>query len=478
MRYISSVGRDLNLRRIYLYRFTRIINAAVLLFFSNVVQPFTIDPIDLQTPSQSSDNCKQIYKSQSQLLSGKDTKQVAILPKPPKGIAILDPSYKSCRLRVTDFKNEPPKGFARNDYSRRQPFNADDSYMLVYARNGYWHLYETATQKYYKKLNLGGGSVEPQWHPSDPKSLFVLPNNGGLKISRYNIDSDRFTTVADFTDIISINGYPGKTSILDIWPKAARVWTKSEGSPSVDARYWAFQVETSKFSPLGLITYDLVDNVISGVFDFSKDGKGIGRPDHVSMSPSGDFVVPSWHVPNNCPNKYTHGTFKQPCGLMVYSRDFKTGFGITSRGPHSDIAIDKQGNDVIVISNYVTGYVEMHNLVNRKKTNLWKIYVGGSATAMHFSGKSYKKPGWVLVSTYATTKDTQWWTNKIMAVELNKRPLIYMISHTYTKDAGYWAEPHAVANRDFSKIIFNSNWLSATQEMDVYMIELPDNAIH
>lgn len=434
--------------------------------------------IDTQTLLDSKPDCPQLYKQPVKLLTGKDNSKITELSKPEKSSAQLDPNYNTCRIRVTDFKNEPPNGFARIDYSRRQAFNADDTYMLVYAKDGYWHLYETETQKYYKKLNLGGGSVEPQWHPEKPHLLYVLPNNGGLKISLYNIYSDKFNKVADFKSINLIKGFPGKFSIQDIWPTAARVWTKSEGSPSADARYWAFQVETSKFSPLGLITYDLKANVITGVFDFSKQGKGIGRPDHVSMSPSGRYIVPSWHIPNNCSKNSSRGTFEKPCGLMVYTIDFKSGFGITSRGPHSDIAIDRQGDDVIIISNYVTGYVEMHNLHNQKKTNLWKIYVGGSATAMHFSGKSFNKPGWVLISTYATTESIQWWTNKIMAVELKSHPLIYMIAHTYNYEAGYWAEPHAVVNRDLTKIVYNSNWLSSSQDVDVYMIELPDNLIH
>ena len=45
-------------------------------------------------------------------------------------------------VRATDHAVEPPSGFARNDYSRRQAFNANNTRVLVYSLNGAWHLYD------------------------------------------------------------------------------------------------------------------------------------------------------------------------------------------------------------------------------------------------------------------------------------------------------------------------------------------------
>jgi len=440
--------------------------------FSVLANNLAAESTNMQAP------CLDLYQSSFKLIAGKSHRTFTLPNKPVKNVPEIDSSFHTCRVRVTNFKSEPPKGFIRNDYSRRQPFNSDDSFLLTYAKNGYWHLYKTDNNEYYKRLNLGGGSVEPQWHPNKPNILFTLPNNGGLKMSAYDINRDRHDVIADFTDVNSIKGYKNSKSIHDIWPNAARVSTKNEGSPSKDARYWAFQVETSNFKSLGLITYDLQENIIMGVFDFLLDGNGIGGADHISMSPSGKFVVPSWHIPNNCPSEYSIGNTDEPCGLMVYTADFKKGFGITSRGPHSDIALNKNGNDVLVISNYITGYVEMYDLVTHEKTNLFSIYLDGSATAMHISGKAYNKPGWVLVSTYGTKKAPKWWSDKIFAVQLAKNPIIYNISHTYNTATEYWSEPHGVVNRDFTKIIFNSNWLNPDGDNEIYMIELPENAIN
>src|SRR5690606_5201710 len=73
------------------------------------------------------------------------TADVEELPRPGKGDSYRDPDYGVCVVRVTDHDHEPPTGFARNYYSRFQPFNADESLLLVFARNGEWHLYDSAT---------------------------------------------------------------------------------------------------------------------------------------------------------------------------------------------------------------------------------------------------------------------------------------------------------------------------------------------
>ena len=442
-----------------------------------VIEPVVTEPVVTEPVVAAPINaaCSALYSNTFALVSGLDQSPIANLSKPVKGVSALDPSYGTCMTRVTDFANEGPAGFARNDYSRRQAFNADESFLLIYAQDGYWHLYDATDLSYIRKLSLGGGSVEPQWHPTDPNLLFKLPNNGGLSIMTHNVLTDAVVTVADFRNVASINGYPGVTSIQGIWPNAARISTKNEGSPSKDARYWGLQVENSAFTAsYGAITYDLQTNTITGVYDFAANGTG--GPDHISMSPSGDYVVPSWNA-NKCANATNLGTTTNPCGLMAFSRDFSTAVGLSEIGPHSDVTTDINGNDVIVISNYQSGFVESIDLATGQVTNLFNIYVNNSATAMHISGKAYNKPGWVLISTYATTQADQWWTKKIIAVEIAANPRVLNISHTYSNEVSYWTQPQATVNKDFTKILFNSNWGSNSEDTDAYMIELPTTAL-
>jgi hypothetical protein len=44
------------------------------------------------------------------------------------------------------------------------------------------------------------------------------------------------------------------------------------------------------------------------------------------------------------------------------------------------------------------------------------------------------------------------------------------------EEADYWAEPHAAANRDLTRILFGSNWgRTGTGEVEMHMIVLPDD---
>ena len=426
------------------------------------------------------DICASFYASNFRLIEGKDTTPPRSgFGKPVKGVRYADPAYGTCVVRATDHDAQGLPGFARNDYSRRQPFNADDSNFLIYSQDGYWHLYKTSDLSYVRKL-FGGGGTEPQWHPSNPDLLYLFPNNGvGMTISTYNVRTGEKTVVADLRKLNGIAGHAGKTSLTEIWPDAYRAWTKSEGSPSADARYWGLQVETKDFQALGMITYDMETNTVTGVFDFRLDGNGMGRPDHISMSPSGKYIVPSWNAGGavNCASRSELGTRDNPCGLMAYSRDFSKAVGLTVRGPHSDIGLDANGRDVIVASDYDSGWVEMWDLETGAATKLWQIYEGGNGTAMHISAKNFNKPGWALISTYAE-KQPGWYVKKIMAVELKANPRILNIAHSYNEVETYFSETHAAVNRDFTRIMFNSNWNTANVDnIDAYMITLPADAV-
>lgn len=450
-------------------------DAALVIDYDN-----TMPDSDEGSSTVDSGPCAGAYQDGFELVEGKDATPESAMSKPVKGVPYTEPAYGTCVVRATDHEIEAPEGFARNDYSRRQAFNADGSKLLIHANNGHWHVYDANTLEYIRQLSMGGSDVEPQWHPTNSDLLYMFPQNGGMTIKQYNVVTDATSVVADFRSVSSIAGHPGKNSVQEIWTNAARIWTKSEGSPSADARYWGLMVETDSFGGLGMITYDMETNSITGVYDYASDGGGVARPDHVSMSPTGEYFVGSWYSPA-CSSSASLGTLNNPCGLMSFSRDFSSGTGLAKLGEHSDIALDADGNDAIVMSNYDTGYVEMYSLETGAATKLWNIYINGAATALHVSGKNYNKPGWVLISTYAVQNPQGaelWYENKIMAVEMTANPRIYNIAHTYNQTETYFSEPHSVVNRDFTRILTNSNWNTGNyMNTDAYMISLPETAI-
>lgn len=248
-----------------------------------------------------------------------------------------------------------------------------------------------------------------------------------------------------------------------LWPSAHAAWTRSEGSPSADGRYWAFLVDDDRWQGVGLFTYDLTHDRIVATYDLAGHGKP--RPDHLSMSPSGRHVVVSW---NDGPTAFT----RELTGPRLLQRS----------GEHSDIAVTAEGDDAYVAVDYKSndGSVFMVNLRTGQRTDLFPTYVAGTATALHISGKAYRRPGWALVSTYADygKAGQQWLHRRLFAVELKAKPRIVHLAHHHSRFAKYWTEPHASVNRDFTRLMFNSNWGTASEtDVDAYMVLLPPDTL-
>lgn len=366
--------------------------------------------------------------------------------RPLKGEIQADPNFGTCVVRATDHAAEPPSGFARNDYSRRQAFNSNNSRFIVYSLSGHWHLYDANTLQYLRQLSGPAGDAEPQWHPTDPQMLYFVPTNGGTVIKRLNVETNQSITVADFSGRLP-------------WSGVAHIWTKSEGSPSADGRYWCLQAETDSFGILGVFTYDLQTNQILGTRSMSE------RPDHVSMSASGRWCIVS-----------SDGVE----GTRAWDPAFSTYRQLHHKSEHSDAALGADGDDYFVFVNYQSnaGDLVMVNIDSNVRTTLFPTYVQGTATAYHVSGKAFSKPGWVLVSTYAHTGNELWLHERIMAVELAANPLIVNLAHHHSFANGYWTEPHASVSRDFTRVLFTSNWGStAAEDVDAYMVRLPPSLL-
>jgi hypothetical protein len=394
--------------------------------------------------------CDVFYGPNWKPLEGMQVATAPNLPRPAKGVPFRDPAHGTCVVRVTAHDKEPPKGFARNDYSRRQAFNADDTLVLVVAQDGHWHLYDANTWAHLDALKEIGGDAEPQWHPTDPNLLYFLPANGiGLKLFELNIRYGQMRTVADFGD-----------RLRKRWPRANAAWTRSEGSPSVDGRYWCFQVDDPDWQALGIFTWDMVQDRIIAMHDQPGD-----RPDHVSMSPGGGYCVVS-------------GDSK---GTTAYTRELTAPKTLLKGTEHSDLAFDAKGDEVYVAIDYDAsgGPVFMTDLRSGRRTELFRTYLDGTVTALHISGRAFKAPGWVLVSTYADEEKRghaglQWLHRRIFAVSLDSKPRIIPLAHHHSTYAKYFTEPHASVNRDLTRIMFNSNWgTSSETDVDAYMVILP-----
>jgi hypothetical protein len=428
--------------------------------------------------AQAQSVCSSFYSAGFTLSEGKVNPAMPALGKPAKGAVLREPNFNTCLVRATSHSTEPPSTFARNDYSRRQAFNADNTYFIVYSNDGWWHLYNANTLQHLRQLSPRvtapstpaqfhmAGDAEPQWHPTDPNVLYYLPTNGGTKLLKLDVRTNAYSIAADFA---------GK---LPSWgASAVHIWTKSEGSPSADGRYWGFQVENNSFGLLGYMVWDLQNNRLAGSYQSNS------RPDHSSMSASG-----RWYI-----------TSSDSIGTWAWSPDFTKKKKLHHKSEHSDLAFGPSLQDYYVSVDYQSnaGDVFFTNIDSCPavaasatdapicpRTVMFPSYVDGAATAMHFSGKGYSKPGWVAFSTYASSASRNgvypWFTNKIYALELTANPRAYALAYTRRTESagGYWSEPHASVSRDFTRVAFNSNWgVNNAEDIDTYVVQIPQSAL-
>src|SRR5690606_8363373 len=194
-------------------------------------------------------------------------------------------------------------------------------------------------------------------------------------------------------------------------------------------------------------------------------------------------------------------------GVWAWSADFSKKKKIDAYGGvHSDLAFGPEGHDYFVSVDYESDggdvyFVDLDACPNVSasttsapecpRTVLYSQYATGAWSTVHFSGKAFNKPGWILISSYDTHSNrgtVPWFTDTIFAMELKASPKAYPLAFTrrvapndtygQTGADAYWTEPHATVNRDFTRIAFNTNWgNSAGADVDVYMIELPANAL-
>lgn len=420
---------------------------------------------------------------------------VTSVPKPAKGVHSIDTDFNTCVARVSNHANDSDNivGRAVPVYSRRQVFNADNSRILLSAGDGELHLYDSADYTHIRRVQLQGGS-EFQWHPTNPNWLYRMDVNGGMQIYLHDIsnpDDSVFSVAVDFTNVASIDGYPGFTSVTQVWPGATRLSTAEEGAPSADGRYWAFNVfhyeeATTEETGYGMIVYDMQTNAIVGAYDYATDGGGIGSPNNVSMSPSGSHVVAIW-APPACDGvdgrPVGRGVLNNPCGTMSFNKQFTQATGLVVQGSHGDTATDENGRDVYVGIEYTDrGAIEIIDLetgylINDLETQVWN----GS---LHVSGRAYNKPGWVAISHYTTSQNNDWYENEVFLAKLDgSSTIVRLAKHhsdvTVIDDSGedYWRQPHATISRDGTRVIWGSNWDNNNRDLDSYMITLPVDAL-
>ena len=381
------------------------------------------------------------------------------MDEPTPRIPYRDPTFGTCVVRVTDREadlapDDASEGL-KNEYSRVQAFNSDETLLVARGLEATWYLYDARTLEPIRELGIGG-PVDPRWDAADPNTLYYTPDT---RLMALNVLTDETWVIHDFMNEIG-----------DYNPVA--VWGRWEGSPSADTRYWAFMVEDQNWWTAALLTYDRVEDRVMAVLELPRQEN---EPDSVSMSPSGEYVFAHFEY---CEEGV--GTYESPCGAMVYTPDLSSGWGLVRNAGHGDLAFDAEGREVFVFQDNDTDHLSMIPLAGGPIEPLWPIDFSYTPLSFHISGRAFDRPGWVLVSVVDGDAEAHtWMDDHLFAMELRPEGRIVHLAHHHSivdenMEQDYWAEPHGTVNRDFTRALFTTNWgRSGTGEVEMFMIVLP-----
>ena len=373
----------------------------------------------------------------------------------------VDPVFGTCLVRVTNRGDDLSAGDDSsgmvNEYARVQSFNADGSRLLVHSTEGGWYLYDAQTLQPLGELPL---EVEPRWDPEDPALIYY---NDEMRLMSYDVASGTKMVIHDFAI-----EFPDQD--------LGAVWTKFEGRPSRDRRYWGLMAEDLEWLPVAFLVYDRQADTVT-----IRDMRGVpgveDDVDHVTISPLGTYFLASF---DRACEEGQMGDDERPCGLMVYDRDLSNGRGLLRIIGHYDPALDLEGREVVVYQDIDTDQISMLDLESGVVTPLWDIDFSHTAIGLHFSGLAYDRPGWAVVSTHDNDAGSfTWMDDQVFAVELKAGGRVARLAHTHSmvddeQELDYWAEPHASANSDLTRVVFGTNWgRSGTGEVEMFMISLP-----
>lgn len=381
------------------------------------------------------------------------------VPNVSHGKSCLTPEFNIPLTRLTDAtKSSKYKGLG-HEYARNSPENADGTRLILRTQNSKWLLYDNEQLKIIDSLDIGQGNREPRWDWNDPQLFYYFKNNS---LYKYAINTHHKTLLRDFQ--------------LD-YPDASWIDSKSEGDSSTNNRWWGLVVrnynsETKKVSTVDYAVYDLRENKLHSYFKITgQTPRGVNT---VTASMNSQYII-------------VEGSPKTDVYDLEASQPWKNKRTLPGRHGHADVALSKTGRDVYVSQDTSKDYITMIYLDTLEEIKLIKLpFPSGkpisgklSYSGFHISGNNYRKPGWVLVSTYGrASKPTHWGDGTLYMLELKENPKHWRLTYTFARTAkggkDYFAEAFASINQHGTKVYWNTNLgNTGNNYFDLFVLDLP-----
>jgi hypothetical protein len=426
-------------------------------FAYSLTQPLGTTPpqfVRLMTCSDAQKNC-QVFASPN-------------VPEPALLTPYTDPTFGTKIIRVSV---PAAAGNVGNlmvpSYSPNQAFNADGTLLLLYSGNGFWHLLDGKTYAYKRKMDnvafcYDGTDSNARWDDNDPDKIWYTCLN---RLTTYSVASNSST-------VYHVFGTVGTQDATTKYVKMSDYCNYSEGNRRV-----AFRIVDGGGRVLSIFSFDVSSKTVLASKDLFTElpipGAPLNKtPASACISPSGNYVYVEWNtVKSLVPDHW--GTEVYDAATLTFQRRITTHDILQ----HSDVGYDASGDEVYIMqgnfftsADYITytsirlrdGFV----VKNKMPDGFYGNIPLGIVNNWHVSMRALGLPGWALISTFAepaqSTPDIPGVAvplqAEIFALKLDGSGEVRRIAHVQTIRNDYFAEPHATVNRQFTKIVFGSNW--------------------
>jgi hypothetical protein len=416
-------------------------------------------------------------------LSG-DNPTYLLIPRkmPDPGDSWTDSRFGTIQTRITQTTT------LAHEYSRFDPFNYNQSMiLLVDIITASWYVYGTTAAPYDKPANLVqtiNNLTEMRWDPQDPNILWGFRD---FRIIKLKVTTGEETLVKDFTTDATI------APILEANPLIYRITCMDEGESSRDKRFWALALQNGddpvhpewSYVYKYLFTWDRLQNQVLGTYQLSlAQGQNV---DWVGMSTLGNWVLIGGDSAGGVPPNW---------GLMMASKDFSVIHQLSPDTAHSDVGLEVQGNEVIVMQNNRTDYVDLipldlgarpvntlEDYTNNVIKPIVRLYYNSSSPVGLNSGVhiSCNYPGYCLISTNIAPNlpDQNWLDRCNILVKLDRnQPRAVYLAKIYNTTQQYWEETHGTISNNGAKIVWVDNWgqsvpESQTPQLTLTQLDMP-----
>ncbi|MEZ5653988.1 MAG: hypothetical protein R3E87_25925 [Burkholderiaceae bacterium] len=345
------------------------------------------------------------------------------MPRPEYLQPVAYPATGTQIVRITDeARFGGVSAYYRHAYSLRQPWNADETLLLLDGRfPGY--LLDG------RSLQLIGSFEQPSdpvWSNLDPNSLYGVAGNGLVVVDMSSRQTRPLHRFDEYTEI-AIGGGTGNFSDDD-----RRIVLIGQRAGGVDV----------------LVFDKLVMRVVSRrAFD------GLSGPygdiDEARISPSGRYVLLGMKTPSE------EGYRLYDAGTMAFLRSLTAQFG------HADMGWTDADEEALVTQDDASSAVVSIRLSDGvRRTELSAAHLGYN---QHTSCRAIRRRGWCVISTfYEPSLPESWLYSEIFALKLDGSGTIERFSPSVFSIEPlanpYERQAHAVPSRDGARVLFASDW--------------------